>query len=161
MDKKKYMSGSELRQYLHISTRKMKYLMDHDYIPHENTGNQTHKYLVLREDAKAFKHRMKYEKGFLSELSGIFSSRVGTKIKEAPKPLTPEEREKIIKKLQKEWKNYPDALPSKTAAELLGLSLQQIYRLISNNELHAVKIGGVQLVSKEDAIEYIAYIKRN
>ena len=32
------MSGSELRQYLHISTRKMKYLMDNDYIPHENNG---------------------------------------------------------------------------------------------------------------------------
>lgn len=29
----------QLRQYLHISTRKMKYLMDHNYIPHENTGH--------------------------------------------------------------------------------------------------------------------------
>ena len=44
---KDFMSGSELRQYLHISTRKMKYLMDHDYIPHENTGHATHKYLSL------------------------------------------------------------------------------------------------------------------
>lgn len=35
---KEYLSGSELRQYLHISTRRMKYLMDHDYIPHEDTG---------------------------------------------------------------------------------------------------------------------------
>ena len=34
---KEYLSGSELRQYLHISTRKMKYLMDHDYILHEDT----------------------------------------------------------------------------------------------------------------------------
>ena len=42
MGKKKYMSGCQLRQYLHISTRKMQYLMDHDYIPHENTGHATH-----------------------------------------------------------------------------------------------------------------------
>ncbi len=28
MAEKKYMSGCKLRQYLHISTRKMKYLMD-------------------------------------------------------------------------------------------------------------------------------------
>ena len=41
-----YMSGAELRQYLHISTRKMKYLMNNDYIPHENTGRATHKYIV-------------------------------------------------------------------------------------------------------------------
>ena len=31
------LTGSQLRQYLHISTRKLKYLMDHDYIPHEDT----------------------------------------------------------------------------------------------------------------------------
>ena len=30
MTQKEFMSGSELRQYLHISTRKMKYLMDNN-----------------------------------------------------------------------------------------------------------------------------------
>lgn len=35
MTEKEFMSGSELRQYLHISTRKMKYLMDNNYILHE------------------------------------------------------------------------------------------------------------------------------
>lgn len=66
---KGYMSGSELRQYLHISTRKMKYLMDHNYIPHENTGHATHKYRVLKEDAEKFKFRMDNEVGFLAELT--------------------------------------------------------------------------------------------
>lgn len=60
------MSGSELRQYLHISTRKMKYLMDNNYIPHENTGHTTHKYRVRTEDAVRFKTRMDTEPGFLS-----------------------------------------------------------------------------------------------
>ena len=50
MTEKQFMSGSELRQYLHISTRKMKYLMDNNYIPHENTGHTTHKYRVRTED---------------------------------------------------------------------------------------------------------------
>ena len=75
MTEKEFMSGSELRQYLHISTRKMKYLMDHNYIPHENTGHATHKYLVRTEDAVRFKTRMDTELGFLSELSGMFSNR--------------------------------------------------------------------------------------
>ena len=74
MNKEKYMSGAELRQYLHISTRKMKYLMDNDYIPHKNTGQATHKYQVLRTDAAAFKERMENEDGFLIELTGKFSS---------------------------------------------------------------------------------------
>ena len=75
MTEKQFMSGSELRQYLHISTRKMKYLMDNNYIPHENTGHSTHKYRVRTEDAVRFKARMDTEPGFLSELSGMFSNR--------------------------------------------------------------------------------------
>lgn len=75
MTQKEFMSGSELRQYLHISTRKMKYLMDNNYIPHENTGHTTHKYRVRTEDAVRFKTRMDTEPGFLSELSGMFSNR--------------------------------------------------------------------------------------
>ena len=58
MTEKEFMSGSELRQYLHISTRKMKYLMDNNYIPHKNTGHTTHKYRVRTEDAVQFKARM-------------------------------------------------------------------------------------------------------
>ena len=76
MSDKEYMSGAQLRQYLHISTRKMKYLMDYNYIPHENTGLTTHKYRVLVEDAVKFKHRMDNEVGFLSEIEGNFSNRI-------------------------------------------------------------------------------------
>lgn len=64
MTQKEFMSGSELRQYLHISTRKMKYLMDNNYIQHENTGRTTHKYRVRTEDAVRFKARMDTELGF-------------------------------------------------------------------------------------------------
>ena len=69
MAEKNYISGCQIRQYLHISTRKMKYLMDHNYIPHENTGHTTHKYRVLIEDAEKFKFRMDNEIGFLAELN--------------------------------------------------------------------------------------------
>ena len=68
------LTGSQLRQYLHISTRKLKYLMDHDYIPHEDTGQATYRYRVRWEDAVEFKRRMEEEPGFLGELAGQFSS---------------------------------------------------------------------------------------
>lgn len=58
MKAKPMLSGSQLRQYLHISTRKLKYLMDHNYIPHEDTGQATYRYRVRWEDAVAFKQRM-------------------------------------------------------------------------------------------------------
>lgn len=104
------MSGSELRQYLHISTRKMKYLMDNNYIPHENTGHTTHKYRVRTEDAVRFKARMDTEPGFLSELNGMFSNRTEWH----PRPLnevTEENCEAFRLWLEKNGQSYPMLCP--------------------------------------------------
>lgn len=151
---KDYMSGSELRQYLHISTRKMKYLMDHNYIPHENTGHTTHKYRVLIEDAEKFKFRMDNEIGFLAELNGMFSNRTEWH----PKPLievTEENCTAFRQWLEKEWAELPDALPTQTAAELVGHNPQSIHKLIKENVLHGVKIGAVQYIPKTEFIAYV------
>ena len=117
MTQKEFMSGSELRQYLHISTRKMKYLMDNNYIPHENTGHTTHKYRVRTEDAVRFKARMDIEPGFLSELSGMFSNRTEWH----PLPMfeaTPENCEAFRQWLDSQWAELPEALPTQTARNL-------------------------------------------
>lgn len=155
MGEKKYMSGCQLRQYLHISTRKMKYLIDHDYIPHENTGHATHKYRVLVEDAEVFKHKMETETGFLAELNGMFSNRTEWH----PRPLievTEEKCNAFRAWLEKEWAELPDALPTKTAASLIGCQPQRIYELIKENVLHGIKIGAVQYIPKTEFIFYIA-----
>ena len=153
--KKDFMSGSELRQYLHISTRKMKYLMDHDYIPHENTGHATHKYRVLVEDAEEFKYRMDNEVGFLAELNGLFSNRTEWH----PRPLievTEENCEAFRLWLEKEWAELPDALLTKMAASLIGCQPQRMYELIKENVLHGIKIGAVQYIPKSKFIFYAA-----
>lgn len=155
MGEKKYMSGCQVRQYLHISTRKMKYLMDHDYIPHENTGHATHKYRVLVEDAEVFKYRMDNEVGFLAELNGMFSNRTEWH----PRPLievTEENCNAFRIWLEKEWAELPDALPTKTAASLIGCQPQRIYELIKENVLHGIKIGAVQYIPKTEFISYVA-----
>lgn len=155
MDEKKYMSGCQLRQYLHISTRKMKYMMDHNYIPHQNTGHATHKYRVLVEDAEKFKYRMDNEVGFLSELNGMFSNRTEWH----PQPLievTEENCNAFRLWLEKEWAELPDALPTKTAAELVGHNSQRIHELIRNGMLNGVKIGSIQYCVKKEYISYIA-----
>lgn len=155
MGEKKYMSGCQVRQYLHISTRKMKYLMDHDYIPHENTGHATHKYRVLVEDAEMFKYRMDNELGFLSELNGLFSNRAEWH----PRPLieVTEENCKAFRLwLEKEWAELPDALPTKKAASLIGYQPQRIYKLIKENVLHGIKINAVQYIPKSEFIAYAA-----
>lgn len=156
---KDYMSGSELRQYLHISTRKMKYLMDHNYIPHENTGHATHKYRVLVEDAEKFKFRMDNEVGFLAELNGMFSNRTEWQPRQLIE-VTEENCEVFRQWLEKEWAELPDALPTQTAAELVGHNPQSIHKLIKENVLHGIKIGAVQYIPKTEFIAYMASPKK-
>ena len=152
-----YMSGAQLRQYLHISTRKMKYLMDNDYIPHENTGQATHKYIVKTEDAKEFKRRMKYEKDFLSELSGMFSNRKPTKSK-----LTAEkERQLRVAIIENKAATLPDAITVKQAAELLSVSEQTVRDIIKKHNLYTVKIGSIKVVCKNEIIKIFYLYFRN
>ena len=154
MDRDKYMSGCELRQFLHISTRKMKYLMDHNYIPHENTGHATHKYLVRRVDAIAFKKRMDDEEGFLSELTGKFPSRTHA-AKSMLEP-TKENCEAFRQYLTERWASYPDAIPTLEAAELIGIQPQRINEMVRENAFHGVTIGRTQYIAKEELILYAA-----
>ena len=159
MAEKKYMSGGQFRQYLHISTRKMKYLMDHNYIPHENTGHATHKYRVLIEDAEMFKIRMDTEVGFLSELNGLFSNRTEWH----PRPMfeaTEENCEAFRLWLEVLWAELPEALPTQTAAELVGHNPQRIHELIREQTLHGIKIGSTQYCVKEEFICYMASPKK-
>ena len=154
MDRDKYMSGCELRQFLHISTRKMKYLMDHNYIPHENTGHATHKYLILREDAIAFKNRMDSEDSFLCELAGKFSSRKHPAEKALLLNPTPRNCNAFRKFLGTQWKKHPDALSAKMAADLIGISPPRINELVRAGILPGVVIGNVQYIPKDELISY-------
>ena len=154
------MSGSELRQYLHISTRKLKYLMDHNYIPHENTGQVTYKYRIRVADARDFKKRMDTEPDFLLELAGLFTCR---KSKEAPKPGNQRvqvDSAAFEKYLLLRWSDLPDALPTKQAARLIGVNPQRLYELIRAGVLHGVKIGGKQYCVKAEIIAHAAMPER-
>ena len=159
MTEKEFMSGSELRQYLHISTRKMKYLMDNNYIPHENTGHTTHKYRVRTEDAVRFKARMDTEPGFLSELSGMFSNRTEWH----PLPMfeaTPENCEAFRRWLDSQWAELPEALPTQTAAELVGHSPQRIHEWIRGEVLVGIKLGAIQYCAKAEFVSFMASPQR-
>ena len=157
MEDEKYMSGAQLRQYLHISTKKMKYLMDHDYIPHKNTGHATHKYRILFADARKFKHRMDTEPNFLSELKGMFSNRGG----QEPHPIkrmSRSDREALRRHLKKEWADVPTELPAKHPPELTRKKPQYIYTLVHKKALRGLTVRAVLYVVKDDLIDLVASI---
>ena len=135
------------------------YQMDNNYIPHENTGHTTHKYRVRTEDAVRFKTRMDTEPGFLSELSGTFSNRT----KWHPLPMfeaTPENCEAFRRWLDSRWAELPEALPTQTAAELVGYSPQRIHEWIREEVLVGIKLGAIQYCAKAEFVNFMASPQR-
>lgn len=153
------MSGCQMRQYLHISTRKMKYLLDNGYIPCVNNGQATHKYCVRIEDVEAFRVRCESEPGFLSELSGMFSScrtsedRADEACRE---PAPAMNSEQLREYLAEKWKDYPDAVPSDTAAKMTGLDMNRLCRLAGRREVQGVVVGKAMYYTKESLIAWAA-----
>lgn len=127
--------------------------MDHDYIPHEDTGQATHKYRVRREDAVAFKRRMETEPGFLSELTGCFNNGEIAERRPAGKG-TVIDGEDFQSYLLLLWASLPDALPTQEAARRIGVNPQRLHELIRAGKLHGVKIGRVQYCVKCEIIAY-------
>jgi len=70
-----YMSGEQLWKYLHISKRKMKYILENGYIPCTDTGKRTYRYHVKISDAEDFKRKLENDPAILVETQGLFSSK--------------------------------------------------------------------------------------
>ena len=151
-----YLSGDQLYRFLHISKRKMKYLLENGYIPVIDTGKKTYRYKVKQCDAERFKERMEREVDFLRELKGRFGSGNSSPTATMDCAITDDEREEFREFLTKLWRKYPDALPAKKAAELSEISPQRVNELVRKGVIYGMCVGNVQYLSKERLIEYIA-----
>lgn len=151
-----YLSGDQLYRFLHISKRKMKYLLENGYIPVVDTGKKTYRYRVKRCDAERFKERMEREADFLRALKGRFGSENSSRKATLDYAIKDAERGEFREFLLWLWKKYPDALPAKKAAELAEISPQRVNELVRKGVIYGMCVGNVQYLSKERFIEYIA-----
>ena len=58
--------------------------------------------------------------------------------------------------LAKCWSKHPDALPSKLAAELTGLTVGTLNRHVAIGNIFGAVVGGKVLISKQSLIGYLA-----
>ncbi len=151
-----YLSGDQLYKFLHISKRKMKYLLENGYIPVIDTGKKTYRYRVKRCDAEKFKERMEQDADFLRELKGRFGSGNSSQKSALDYAIKDSERKEFREFLTRIWKKYPDALPAKKAAELADISPQRVNELVRKGVIYGMCVGNVQYLAKERLIEYIA-----
>lgn len=157
--KDEYMSGAVLYQYLHISKRKMKYLLENGYIPCINTGKKTHRYIVKRSDAEAFKMRLIMDNELIESIAGKFSSQSADSGKKPEIKITPKMSNEFKKYLAQKWADEPDAIESRRAAVLCGMQFQRIHRLCNLNIIFSVKIKNTIYCSKDSLIEYFGSIE--
>lgn len=151
-----YLSGDQLYRFLHISKRKMKYLLENGYIPVIDTGKKTYRYRVKRCDAEKFKERMEWETDFLRELKGQFGNGNSSSKTALDYTIKDDEQMEFRGYLTKLWKKYPDALPAKKAAELAEISPQRVNELVRKGVIYGMCVGNVQYLAKEQLIKYVA-----
>ena len=148
-------SADAARAYLHISKRKFLFMLQNGYIRYEDNGNKTHRYSLRMCDVEALRQEMTDHPERFADLNGRFTAQKTT----PPTPrivLSPSEAKALREYIAKCWSKYPDALPSKLAAELTGLTVGTLNRHVSKGNIFGAVVGGKVLISKQSLIGYLA-----
>lgn len=146
---KAYFSGEELAKYLHVSKKKMRYLLENKYIPAIDTGKKTHRYQIEKKHAQKLKKILEQTDITLA-LKGKFG-RIPPKVSIEPSDGN------IIKFrefLTDRWKNEPDALYIRRASELTGFARQRLGELCNKEKIQYVKVGRRFVLVKMSFIEF-------
>ena len=129
-------------------------MMQNGYIRYEDNGNKTHRYSLRMCDVEALRQEMTDHPERFVDLHGRFTA-------QRNKPPTPtvvlsQEEAKILREyITKQWVKHPDAIPSKLAAELTGLTVGTLNRHVSRGNIFGAVVGGKVLISKQTLIGYL------
>ena len=144
-----------LLAYLHISKRKFLYMLQNGYIRYEDNGNKTHRYSLRMCDVEALRKDMTDHPERFADLNGRFTA-------QRNKPPTPtvvlsqDEAKKLREYIAKCWSKHPDALPSKLAANLTGLTVGTLNRYVARGNIFGAVVGGKVLISKQSLIGHLS-----
>lgn len=146
-----WLSLEQFRAVAHISKRKAKWLLENGIIPCEDSGKQTRRFQIQRNDVAEFLRRR--NAGELNNIipAGAFSN------KQLHNTLLPNiELEEIFSFLMDEWTHMPDMLTTKQATVLTGYNDTTINKWAADGKIQAVNYYGKNLISKGSLAEYLA-----
>ena len=129
-------------------------MLQNVYIRYEDNGNKTHRYSLRMCDVEALQQEMTDHPERFADLNGRFTA-------QRNKPPTPtvvlsQDETKILREyIAKCWSKHPDALPSKLAAELTGLTVGTLNRYVARGNIFGAVVGGKVLISKQSLIGYL------
>lgn len=122
---------------------------------------KTHRYQIRREDAQAFKRKLEKEPGFLSELTGMFSSSGPRKNNPPLLEPTEENRRAFATYLEECFQDWSDALTTWQAADMTALKLQYISCLCAKKRIDCTMVKSTTVknksyCSKESLVCYLS-----
>ncbi len=129
--------------------------MQNGYIRYEDNGNKTHRYSLRMCDVEALRQEMTDHPERFADLNGRFTAQKN----KPPMPtvvLSQDEAKKLREYITKQWAKHPDALPSKRAANLTGLTVGTLNRYVARGNIFGAVVGGKVLISKQTPIGYLA-----
>lgn len=129
-------------------------MLQNGYIYYDDNGNKTHRYSLRMCDVEALRQEMTNHPERFTDLNGRFTSQKNIQ----PTPaivLSQDEAKKLREYITKQWAKHPDALPSKRAAELTGLTVGTLNRHVSRGNIFGAVNGGKVLISKQSLIGYL------
>ena len=169
MKKNGELSLEQLRQKLHISKRKVAWMLQNGIIPCEISNMPTHKYSIRKEDVLAYMAKSEREKRKKIPV-GIFNAKKtnnprrtesqgsdrGGYFDDTNYKLRGKERARFKEMLEDLLYTVPDTLTVDDVAELTGYHRRTILRYVQRKHIYGVNVMGKYYISKHSIINYLA-----
>ena len=149
-------SGEQLSKLLHISKRKLKYLLENGYIPCKIGDSKTWRYIVDKKVAEQTRKNLEANPDYFRLPSGLFSSNGSRARKISKLYLKPSQLPVFRAWLTEECHAYPCALAMAQATELSHLSSNFILARIKQKEIFAAPVGTNFMISRRSLINFIS-----
>ena len=150
-----YIPFDDLCRLLHFSKRKVKWMLDTDWIPHETREQGTWKYRIPTESVIDYLLlREKYPAKYRFPANS-FSSRRPPVRSGIPK-LTFYQPEEIMSALRTAWSKEPDAISLSALEKLTGYSKERLKLMMSECGGHVLLIGQAVYFNKEEVIHALS-----
>ena len=150
-------SIEQLYRICHFSKRKCKWLLENGYIPCEDRGTKTWRFVIRTVDVVKYLTLLETDVN-RAQPAGIFSAVPMQQREKALLERIPEG--KIQRLLRDRWKDQPDALSISDAVQLAGYSKTIIRRWIAEHRLKYVLVLNEIIIPKDWLIECFSRIMK-
>lgn len=147
-------SKDQLYRICHISKRKATWLLEHGYIPCEDSGGKTWRFKIKTVDVIKYLQTMETDPQKASPPTGLFNS--NCLAKKQANPIAQISVPEFEKYLQTRWVAAPDALRMEDVADLTGYSRATVGQWVYKKHMRSVSCPNEILIAKKWLIAFVA-----